>query len=442
MRPTALGTTLFRAVFKSILGRYAVYAAQLTSLIILARIFGPELFGIVGTVQVLFLFFQLLSEAGLGPALINTQGLSSAERNGIFSLTLLSGLVLAGTFIALARPLQAFYGIEGVAQVVPFFAAAVFFFAAAIVPIAALMRDQRFLAWALVGFVAEVTSTVGSVALWAAAIDPLHALASKYLILAGTNFVGSWLISRGTEFGQPWPGMRLAAIRPILSFSLHQFGFNFINYFSRNLDNILVGRFMGAAALGIYGRAYQLMRYPLMLLTMAVTPAIQPVVRKHAESISMVEKVHRTFTFTLASIAVPVAALLVLAADQIVLLLLGEQWEEVGPIIAILAISVPVQAVLSTSGSFFQALNRPGLLFLLGCLSAVVMVTAIVIGVFYSSLEVLSWALVAAFHINFVQAYYILYRKVFRRSPILFFQKMVIPGAGVSMLVALLIWQP
>jgi len=101
-------------------------------------------------------------------------------------------------------------------------------------------------------------------------------------------------------------------------------------------------------------------------------------------------------------------------ADWIVVIMLGDQWMEVIPIIRILAIAIPVQVVLSTSGSFFQAMNRTDLLFLSGTLSAVIMVSAIITGIIARDVQLLCWCLVGAFHLNFVQAYYYMYKKVFQ----------------------------
>src|SRR5690606_11592019 len=125
--------------------------------------------------------------------------------------------------------------------------------------------------------------------------DPLHALAARGMFAAVVNFAVLYYYSGTTEFGRPKWGNRFSAIKPLWSFSAYQLGFNFINYFSRNLDNILVGKYLGATSLGVYDKAYQLMRYPLMLLTFSMTPAIQPVVRKYAGDIAMVEAIHRDF---------------------------------------------------------------------------------------------------------------------------------------------------
>jgi O-antigen/teichoic acid export membrane protein len=394
------------------LGRYVVYAANLASMMVLARLFSPDTFGTVAAMTVFFTFFQLIAQAGLGPAIINLDELTTQDRNGLFGLTLTVGILLGALFAALEPVFLGFYGLPRVDEVVPFIAVGVLFFSASIVPTAFLLRQQAFYRIANAGLAAEVVSTCVTVGLMHV-IDPLHALASKGAASAITIFILSWYFSRGTEFGCPMPGTRFSAIKPLLGFSGYQFGFNFINYFSRNLDNILIGKFMGAGALGVYDKSYQLMRYPLMLLTFAMTPAIQPVIRKYVGDPVRVEAIHRDFTFKLSLIGATAGLLMFLLAEIIVYIMLGNQWLEVIPIIKILAIAVPVQVVLSTSGSFFQAMNRAGILFLSGTLSAVVMVGAIVIGVIQENIQLLCWYLVGAFHINFVQAYYYLYRKVF-----------------------------
>lgn len=427
--------SLYVAVGKSMIGRYAVYAIQFISILILARLFSPKQFGIVASVQVFFVFFQLIAEIGIGPALINLKSLLHRDRNGIFSFTLLVGVGLALIFALLAPSFETFYRIDRISEVVPYVAASIFFSASAIVPTASLQRDQHFFRLAHAGLIAELGSVMSVIVLFHY-INPLHALASKALISSALRFMSCYWFSRKTEFGMAVPGKNILAIKPILSFSLYQFGFNFINYFSRNLDNILVARQMGAGMLGVYDKAYQLMRYPLMLLTFAMTPAIQPVISKHVGDKLMVEAVHRDFTFKLAILGLLAGAVIAFLSDFIVMLFLGPQWKSVAPIIHVLAYSIPVQVVLSTSGSFFQAMNRADLLFLSGILSAIVMVTAIIYGVYRADLIILSWSLVIAFHINFIQAYYIMYSKVFKMNVALFLKKMFLPISGVILMIS------
>ncbi len=409
-------SVLYRAIGRSMLARYSVYAANFASMMILARLFTPDTFGIVATIAVFYVFFQLMAEAGLAPAIINVTSLSRRDRNGLFALTTLVGLVLSIIFYLCTPLFVAFYGVSEVAGVTPYVAGTLLFSAASIVPNAALLRDQKFFFIAIGGFSSIVISTM-LVVLLAEYIDSLHALSSKVFWASIVNFVLLYVLSARTGIGRPSWGGKLSAIKPLLSFSGYQFGFNFINYFSRNLDNILVGKYVGTQALGVYEKAYQLMRYPLMLLTFAMTPAIQPVVRRYADQPAKVEAVHRAFVFKLSLVGALAGVVLYFLAEWVVFFALGDQWERVIPIIRILSLAIPVQVVMSSIGSFFQAMNRPELLFRTGLISAFIIVIAIAIGVYARDLLFLSWALVIAFHLSFVQSYYFLYTRVFRVSP-------------------------
>lgn len=407
---------LYAAIVRSMMGRYAVYGANLLSMMLLARLFSPDQFGAVAAVSVFLVFFQLLAEAGLGPAIVNQKSWSASDRNGVFGLTLLVGGGLFGLFALSASSLAEFYNNSRVEEVVPLVAGALFFFAASVVPNGLLLREQRFFKLAQAGLAAEVVSTVATVVLLQL-VKPLTALGFKYLVGAAVYFFVVYSASSSTEFGRPCWGRNFGAVRSMLAFSGYQFGFNFINYFSRNLDSILVGRYLGAQELGVYDKAYQLMRYPLMLLTFAMAPAIQPVIRQFAHDVNKIELIHRRFTFQLSIAGILAGVFMYVGADFIVNLLLGGQWGGVVPVVRILAVSIPVQVVLSTIGGFFQAVSRTDLLFWSGVISATAMVTAIVWGVRQGNLESLSWALVIAFHVNFLQSYFILYRFVFRQPP-------------------------
>ncbi|WP_081278212.1 oligosaccharide flippase family protein [Photobacterium kishitanii] len=203
-------------------------------------------------------------------------------------------------------------------------------------------------------------------------------------------------------------------------FASYQFGFNVINYFSRNLDNILIGKYLGMVSLGIYDKAYQLMRYPLLITTFAMTPAIQPILTKLRNDVDKIVEEHNKLTMRLLLISLLISSFLYVNSNNIVLLLFGQQWEAVIPLLKIFSLMIPIQAVLSTSGSFYQVMNKPKLLFISGSLSALVNVIAIVIGIYSRNLEVIACALFISFSINFIQCYTIMFKFSFIRSPISF----------------------
>jgi len=169
------------------LGRYAVYVVNLLSMMVLARIFTPQDFGTVAAIMVFFTFFQLMAEAGLGPAIINLDDLTPSDRDGLFGLTIAAGSLFAVIFAALAPLFLLFYQLDRVDEVVPYIAVSVFFFAASIVPNALLLREQAFFRIANAGVVSVLVATAAVIGL-SFLIDPLHALALKGAFSAATTF--------------------------------------------------------------------------------------------------------------------------------------------------------------------------------------------------------------------------------------------------------------
>jgi len=432
----SLKKNLYSAIAKSMVGRYAVYAVNLVSMMILARVFSPDTFGTIASVTVLLAFFQMLAEGGIAPAIINLRTLVAKDRNGIFSFTLLLGATLSLVLIFATPIIEVFYRNPELFKIIPITSFSILFYSAAILPTGSLLRDQKFKKIAISGIAAETISTLLALATLYLTSDSLCALAGKPLTSSLVNFIALHYFSKDTSFGRAAPGKSLASISTLMSFSGYQLGFNFVNYFTRNLDNVLVAKYMGSAELGTYDRAYQIMRYPLMLLTFAMTPAIQPIVKNHIENTILVERIHREFTLKLSIAGSIISCIIILFSKTIVEILLGDEWTTVVPVIKVLSLSIPVQVVLSTSGSFFQSYNRTDLLFKSGILSSAVTAAFIIWGVAKGSIIDLAWAVVISFHINFIQAYLLLYRYILKRQAFLFFTHML-PSWIVTLILAI-----
>lgn len=417
-----MSSPLYSAIKKSLTGRVLTFIVQFIFLAIYARMFTPEQFGVIASLQVFVIFFQLFSEVGIAPALINKQNISVNERNGIISFTLIMGLIVSGLFYCFSFYLNDFYNRENLQDYSLFIAVAIVFQAVSIVPLVALQKESRFITIAKVDIICELVSAVGVISMWyynygilALAVRPLLQSISRLFLL--------WLYSGSTELGRGFIGKEIYHIKSIARFSMYQFGFNFINYFSRNLDNILIGKYIGIVQLGIYDKSYQLMRYPLQLITFAMNPAIQPVLTKHKHDIQYIEKAHTKLANKLLIISIPIGLFIGSNAFEIVYLLFGEQWLAVVPVIEILSIIIPIQMVLSTSGAFFQSINKPELLFYSGIVSALCNVVSIVLGVALGEIIYVAMAISISFLINFFQAYFVLYVFGFKSSPNVFFKE-------------------
>jgi PST family polysaccharide transporter len=301
-------------------------------------------------------------------------------------------------------------------------ALSVIFSTASIVPLASLQKESRFISIARCEGLAELISLITILILFKY-IEPIWALTLKPLVAAILKSFFLWLASSTTVVGRPKFGAKISTVKKLLSFSLYQFGFNIVNYFSRNLDNILVGKYFSTVSLGVYDKAYQLMRYPLMLLTFAMNPAIQPVLTEIKDNPYEFERLHNKFVRYMSLLGLAIGISVYLSAELIVKILLGEQWLNVIPLLEILSLTIPIQIVLSSSGGFFQAAGRADLLFKCGVFSAVVNVIAIVFGILGGTLEGLCWSLLISFSINFMQCYFVLTRNLLPSGFLLFLKQ-------------------
>lgn len=428
---------LYKAIIKSVTGRFSSYIVQFISLAIYARIFTLEEFGVIASIHVFVIFFQMLADVGLGPAIINETTFSENKRDGIFTVTLLLGLILAILFYFFTYFLNDFYESSIYTEIGILICISILFNALNILPITALHKDAKFMEIAYVDISTEIFSFVVVYSLYLQNLG-IYALASKHPVKAVLNFISTKFICKNTELGRPSLGREIFHIKSILKFSLYQFGFNFINYFSRNLDNILIGKYFGMSALGIYDKSYQLMRYPLMVTTFAMSPAIQPILTKVRTNLNYVVLEHNKLTSRLMALSMSISFFIYINSKSIILFLFGENWLAVEPLLEIFCVMIPIQSVLSTSGAFFQVMNKPRLLFLSGLFAAFVSVSAILSGIHLGEMKYVASALVLGFSINFIQIYFVLFKFCFKSSTKLFYFGLI--KAGLSVLPSLFLY--
>lgn len=415
---------LYKAIAKSVSGRFLTYIVQFIALAIYARLFTPQEFGLIASIQVFVTFFKMLSSVGIGPAIINEDDFSNSKRDGVFTVTIILGVVIALGFYFFSYFLNYFYGEYEYQNIAAFVSLSILFSTFNIVPNTALVKDSNFFELAFIDVIGELLCFLIVYSLYINGFG-LLSLASRPAIQSAFRFFLCWLRSSNTSIGRARAGTELYHIKAIMKFSMYQFGFNFINYFSRNLDNILIAKYFGMNAVGVYDKSYQLMRYPLLMTTSAMAPAIQPVLTKVRADKDLIIREHNTLTARLLALSIPISIFMFLYSRDILLVLFGEQWLVANDLIKILSFMIPIQAVLSTSGSFFQVINCPRLLFISGVIAAVVTVGAILFGLFMNSVNYIASSLVVAFFINFIQIYHVLFKYGFKSSIKCFYIRMI-----------------
>jgi O-antigen/teichoic acid export membrane protein len=406
-----------RGVFITFISKYSNIFFEVLIGAVLARLLTPKEFGVVAVILVFTTFFNLLSDVGIGTAIIQNKTLKKSHIQSIFNFTIIIGLIAGASFALLSYPISQFYENIEYIKIGQFLSIAVLFYTLNIVPQAVLRKNKEFLK--LEGVIVLINILTGTFAIYQAYKGYSYfALVNRAILRSILLFVVNYY-SSNFKFGRSF---NLEGMMLIYKYSSFQFLFNFINYFSRNLDNILIGKYMGASSLGFYDRAYKLMLYPVQNLTHVITPVLHPILSEYQDQPEIIYKHYIGILEFLAFLGVPLSVFLFFSAEDIIYIMYGPQWESSIPVFKVLALTVWIQMTLSSTGAIFQALGKTNLLFYSGLLSAVFMITGILFGVFSNNLEMVGYGLLGAFVLNLFQGFYFLFVKGFKK-PIFHFVK-------------------
>lgn len=413
---------LKKGVAINFITKYTNVIIQIILGAILSRLLTPKEFGVVAIVQVFITFFNMLSEAGIGPAIIQNKELTKEDNSSIFIFTIFLGIIFGGLFFSLGGFISNFYKNFEYIKIVRFLSISILFFTINIVPLALNMKKLKF---KTVGIINVLVSVFGGLI----SITLAYRGFSYYSIIYG-SIIRSFLIflfnmySSGLKVIMKF---KICSIRKVFNYSAFQFLFNFINYFSRNLDNILIGKYMGNSALGFYDKAYKLMLYPVGNLTGVISPILHPILSRYQNDKKEIYYNYLRITKALALLGIPISVFLYFTSKEIILIMYGKQWVESINIFRILSCTVWIQVILSSSGAIFQAAGNTKMLFLSGLLSSITMCSGIIYGISTNDLNKIGIGLILAFSINFFQGFYVLIKLVLKESYIEFLINLLKP---------------
>ena len=188
--------------------------------------------------------------------------------------------------------------------------------------------------------------------------------------------VPSWILAGWRPRGGP----QTFAIADLWKFSTNLAVANLFNYGTRNLDNLLIGKYVGPAALGLYTRAYALMLIPITQITTVLGRVMFPALSRIQDDKALVKGVYLRVNRFIALLSVPIAVGLFFCAEPLILVLFGEQWVEAAPVLKILCFLSLQQPLNSTTGWIYQSQGRTDLQLKWNFGSGVITLIAFVIG--------------------------------------------------------------
>jgi O-antigen/teichoic acid export membrane protein len=348
---------------------------QLFFQIILARLLSPADFGMIGMIMVFTAFAEILRNLGFGAALIQNLNSTPAHYHTAFWSNVATGFGLFVVTQLVAPFVARFYEMPGLEQVLRVFSTIFLIGSFNVVQEALLQKQLQFRRLFMMD---AISVSIGGVAalFMAKAGWGVWTLVYQYLLITIISSIVLWLTS---TWSPQWRFSR-SAFADLRKFGLHFTGHEMLNFISRNIDNLLIGKFIGAAALGFYSRAYFLMLQPINITNQVLARVMFPVLARYQKDIVQFKKIYLKSTSLIAFIVFPAVTFVFAMAGPIIELLLGEKWLPVSPLLQIFCIYALVDTIGITTAWIYKSMGRTDTLFRWSIYSTIVITVAIMAG--------------------------------------------------------------
>ena len=364
-----------KGVSWTVTSQVARLLVNLVVLAILARFLNPKDFGLIAMVTVFTNFFFLANDIGLHSALIHKKDINEDELSSAFWVNLLEGVVVTVIFLGLAPVIAGFYGKSVLKPIIMVMSTLFIISSLGMIQSALFSRKMDFKTLAIIEIIASVSS--GCVAVTFAALGfGVWSIVSLSL----TN----WTILTSLLFilcrWKPKLIFRWKSVKGLLGFAVPLMGFNFVNYFSRNLDNLLIGKYLGPSQLGYYDVAYKSLLFPLGNVSQVIGRVMFPALSIIQEDKERVRAAYIRATQYIAIITFPLMAGVAILAPQLVRVVLGQKWERAIFLVQVLAAIGGLQSIYTTIGWIYVSQGRTGIMFIFGMTIAIVYTGSFIVG--------------------------------------------------------------
>lgn len=362
---------------------------QILVVAVLARLIDVKSFGIVNAALVVVGFAKIISQMGIGPALVQKKKLTERHIRVGYTMSLALGIFLSGTLFLMSEWIAGFFKIEELGTVMKIIC--LLFLSESFVTVSSslLQRDMRLKEIALVDLISYLIG-YGAIGItlgylhydyWALIIAIFAQEIIKiaiYFRLQSHSLIPLWSKKEFDDLIHYGGGHTLAVIG---------------NYFTKNGDNFIVAKYLGAQTLGYYGQAFSLMLRPYNLFAGALDQALFPalsVVQDDKEKLRInFEKIIKV----LSMLVLPLILFFIIMGDEIVILFLGQKWLPSSAPLKILSLTIFFRIttrvsdiLVKATGDVYSRAWRRGI-------SAVVLLTSCLFGLKWGMIGV-AWAVV------------------------------------------------
>lgn len=408
---TSYGRQAMGGLVSLALGQGAKFALLVGSTLVLVRLLPPPDFGLVAMAATVTNFMVLFKDAGLTMATIQQTEVTHRQISTLFWLNVLVGLGLALVTAASAPVLAYAYGEPALTAMVCVLAVGFLLGSLGAQHDALLRRRLHFKQIAVAEALALGLGCGASIGMAYAGFGWWSLVAQK-VVQMGAYTVFCWMLCNW----KPGWFFRWKEVRGQFMFGAHVSAFNFVNYFSRNGDNILIGWYWGASLLGIYTKAYDLLLAPLAQLNGPLNNLMTPLLGRLRNQPERYRAAYLRVIMPANLVMLPVGAFMFVMPEAITATLLGEGWMQASPVIMWLGLAVATQMVGTSTGWLLLSQQRSADFARIGVGNSVLIMLSFVAGLKWG-IEGVAAAYALA-HVGIVQPW--TYMRIGKKGPVKF----------------------
>lgn len=371
-----IGRKATRGVASTAFSQMVKVLTTMATTIVTARILSPSDYGVAAMVAPLMGLILIFQNLGFTQAVVQARELDPEHSNAMFWLNMLVSLISALVMVAAAPFVAQFYGDPRAGYVTAATGLTILISGVKMQHQALLNRDMRF-------HTLSVNDIVVSIATFVFTAAAALILRNYWAIWLGAFLgasVSTFMIWRSCRW-RPRLGARFEGVRKLVVFGANVTGFNLVNFFARNLDNVIIAKVEGADAVGLYDRSYKLMLFPLQNINQPLSRVMVPILSRLRDEPARYRRAYELAIRALVLISMPGILAAAICSDRLVPFLLGPRWAAASPIFFWLSITAIVQSVPNTTGWLYLSSGNTRRMMYWGMFSSTISIISFFIGV-------------------------------------------------------------
>lgn len=376
---------------------------QFIFIAILARLIGPEAYGIQAISMLVISSFQAISDGGIGKAIIQSQNIKNYHLSTLFYFSLFFSIIICFFVNYISFFVSIFFNVVELEQVIPILSFVFVLRGLSVVAESIAIKEMNFkplairnlLSYVIANLLVGIPLAFYGFGIWSLVLIVLthEALRTLFILsmVSHPKSIFDFQINGLKEVFKFGSGITLASI---------------FNKIAVNGDTLIIGKFVGVYVVGLYSRAYKFVGMPANLFSNVISTTIFPALSSIQKEDERIQAIHFKLVSIISTIFLPISIFISIRSDLIVKIIFGNNWIDVTPILQILALGLYFRIGYKINSEIVKA---KGMVFnnaFIQLIYAILVVTGCYVGQFYG-INGISFGILSALIINFINMTYI-----------------------------------